>query len=175
MSLLLIINIHIHDCHDKLDAVVVYVATSRECRLDQHMVKTFDGLTLPFTSPTNNVANADCELLITQDCSSSAHFAVLASGPPAAWKLRLLVSGSEIEWIWREGSPMIKVDGEERNIGSSRPIIIRKEPTDVRYVEQFYTKLNAKNNLLCVKHVYCIVLTSDVQLLFFSEVLLMIT
>ena len=120
----------------------VVTATSSECYLDRHIVKTFDGLTLPFTPSLHEVATSDCKLLISKDCSGAGHFAVLASGPPSSWKLRFLVPGQEIEWIWREvGSLEVTVNGEEKNFRPFHPIIIRKEPKDTRYTEQFDIKL----------------------------------
>ena len=125
----------------------VIVETSRECYMNQHVVKTFDGLTIPFTPVLGNVAaTTGCELLIARDCSSDGNFAVLASGTSSSWGLQFLVPGHDIRWTWREALS-ITVNGEEKNVGSSQPIVVRKEPGDVRCAEQFDIKLCAEHNL----------------------------
>ena len=99
--------------------------------MNQHMVKTFDGLTLPFTPLVHSAETASCEMLITQDCSSGAQLAVLASGDQSSWKLRFLVQGYEIEWMWR-GALVVRVNAQEKHLTPSRPIVIRQQQRDSR-------------------------------------------
>jgi len=106
--------------------------SSRGCFVNRHGVTTFDGLTVPFTSTHFDMSINGCETFTTGDCSSAGLFAVLAAGSPSSWKVRFLLPGHEIEYIWR-GAMVITVNGEEKNLESNQPIIIREEPRDLRY------------------------------------------
>lgn len=106
--------------------------SSRGCFVNRHGVTTFDGLTVPFTSTHFDMSINGCETFTTGDCSSAGLFAVLAAGGgPSSWKVRFLLPGHEIEYIWRRGAMVITVNGEEKNLESSQPIIIREEPGDL--------------------------------------------
>jgi len=107
--------------------------TWRECFVHQHGVMTFDGLTVTYRPTQSDVLVRDgCEVILTQDCSGAGLFAVLSARTPTSWKLRFLVPGQEIKYVWR-GVMSVTVNGDVKNFEPSQEIVIREVPVDLRY------------------------------------------
>jgi len=129
----------------------VIAETSRECLVSSQGATTFDGLTVEYTRAQYTALSSGCKLLITQDCSDARLFAILGSAGKSWSKLQVLVPGQEIEYVWKEAL-VITVNGQQKNLEPSHPVIIYEDTGNVRLV-RYSTRLLSeivKNSLACI-------------------------
>jgi hypothetical protein len=95
-----------------------------ECILRPHVLTTFDGVSIPWVEdPTGG----NCEVVALQDCSEMKLFSLILSGTPESRKLRILLPKSEIHLTHLRSSVVIKVNGVEKRLHASQPIVIKEE------------------------------------------------
>jgi hypothetical protein len=96
------------------------------CSISPERITTFDGVTVPMHTITKNWEE-NCEMVIAQHCSNQALFSVIGYGSDDSWKMRILVPKYEIEVSSKYSKIRLMINGEEKSISTSEPIVIREE------------------------------------------------
>jgi len=103
-----------------------------ECTVDTSSltVNTFDDSSSVI--PIKKYLTRGCEVVVTQDCSNTGLFSIVATGlTTESWKVKHFIPRYEIEVIkTRSGTPLVKINGDERRVHSSQPIVITEESSD---------------------------------------------
>jgi len=96
-----------------------------ECTVNPEKLTTYDGITVRMTSIAKSWKE-NCEMVMTQHCSNEALFSVIGTGSEESWKLRILVPKYEIEIKNKYSKLVVVINGEERPLRESEPIILRE-------------------------------------------------
>ena len=79
---------------------------------------------------THPIPETECETVLAMDCSPKKYYAIMvASYPeqPSMKVLRMLLLTKVVKVIPQEGEvPMVHVDGEQKTLHISQPIIIKE-------------------------------------------------
>jgi hypothetical protein len=125
---------------------------SRECIYSERSktIKTFDGVSLPVVE-FERYLKKSCEFMLTQHCSADGLFSVLVSGESDSWKIKTLLPKFEINLKVISEHVFVKVNGEERTLRVSEPIIIRSEYTESSPELYKIEKIDSRTVLLHAK------------------------
>lgn len=100
-----------------------------ECTIDTSSltVNTFDDVS--GIIPIKKFLTRGCEVVLTQDCTNYGLFSIVGKDlTKGSWKIKHLIPNYEIEVIkTRSGTGLVTVNGQERRIHSSEPLIITDE------------------------------------------------
>lgn len=100
-----------------------------ECTIDTSSltVNTFDDAS--GVIPIKKFLTRGCEVVLTQDCTNYGLFSIIGKDlTSGSWKIKHLIPNYEIEVIkTRSGTGLITINGQERRIHSSQPLIISDE------------------------------------------------
>jgi hypothetical protein len=100
-----------------------------ECTIDTTSltVNTYDDASSVI--PIKKFLTRGCEVVLTQDCTNYGLFSIVGKDlTSGSWKIKHLIPNYEIEVIkTRSGTGLVTINGQERRIHSSEPLIIRDE------------------------------------------------
>jgi len=103
-----------------------------ECTVnsEEMVITSFDGVTRPFTS-LRKYQTKGCKTLISKDCQNERLFSVISTLKPlsseSTWKTKVIIPNYEIELEGRNGRLYVVINGEEKNVHQSEPLVISEE------------------------------------------------
>jgi len=100
-----------------------------ECILNGRtmLVTSFDGVTRPFTSLKKYHA-AGCKTLITKDCQNKRLFSITSTQKTETdWKTKIVIPNYEITLEGRNERLHVLINGEEKHIRPSEPLVISED------------------------------------------------
>jgi len=103
-----------------------------ECTInsEEMVITSFDGASRPFTS-LRKYQTKSCKTLISKDCQNERLFSVISTLKPltsdSTWKTKVIVPNYEIELEGKNSRLHVIINGEEKSIHPSQPLVIRED------------------------------------------------
>jgi hypothetical protein len=103
-----------------------------ECTIngEEMVIMSFDGVSRPFTS-LRKYQTKGCKTLISKDCHNERLFSVISTLKPvtseSTWKTKVVIPNYEIEVEGKNGRLFVSINGEEKTIHPSEPLVISED------------------------------------------------
>jgi hypothetical protein len=133
-----------------------------ECTVDTEKVNTFDDVIIPISSVADIWSKQGCSMVFAQHCTKEGLFSVVGTGTMDSWKMKILVPKYDFEVVNRYNQLKLLVNGEERKVETSQPLIIPGESYETS--RKLYTIEKPETGVLKIKcHELGVSITLDSQ------------